>query len=377
MINTNYEQAKYSKAQNSYHDFAGLTDLKQGAKQDDPEALKEAARQFEALFVQMILKSAREADELIGGEESLLRSKEMSFFQDMLDEQFSLAISQAGSGSGLGLAEVLVRQLGKTLTSPLTEETATRVKQDAQAIENELMAKLNLRRLSSSQKQLEVATAHPPLQAAANSYPAVNALAANNPVVANTAVSNPATPEKTVTTTANTQAASTSLAKKSFFASPRDFVKHIYPLAQKTAKKLGVDPKLLVAQTALETGWGKYMVAKADGSSSFNLFNIKADHRWQGAAAQVQTLEYRNGKPQQERWPFRAYSSLEESMQDYLDFLHANPRYQQALKNTSSPQAFATSLQQAGYATDPNYAKKILNIMESPRLAEAMQGLEN
>lgn len=364
MLDTNYEQVKYAKAQSAYHDFAGLTELKQGARADDPEALKEAARQFEALFVQMILKSAREADEIIGGEESLLRSKEMSFFQGMLDEQFSLAITQSGSGAGLGLAEVLVKQLSKTLDTPLSEATANRAKQDAQAIEDQLMAKLNLRRLSSSQQQQQPQAKPPLLAAASQATPAVASPAPAYQVPATPVASEP-------------DAGTASLTKKAFFDSPKDFVKHIFPLAQKTAQKLGLDPKLLVAQTALETGWGKYMVTNPDGSSSFNLFNIKADQRWKGAAAEVQTLEYRNGKPQQERWPFRAYSSLEESMQDYIEFLQANPRYQQALQNTGNSQDFAQKLQQAGYATDPNYAKKILNIMESPRLAEAMQGLEN
>lgn len=374
MINTDYNTAKYAKAQNSYHDFKGLTELKEGARADDPEALREVARQFEALFIQMILKSAREADELIGGEESLLRSKEMSFFQDMLDEQFSLAISNSGSGKGLGLADVLVRQLSKEINQPLSAEVAAEARQNAQALEDDFMAKLNLRRLKTSQQQIvakEKPAVVPPLLAAQNPVADTDKTKAEAATNKHQPQPNPNIFAQPIQVKPTAQ-----LDKKAYFNSPQEFVQHIYPLAREAGEKLGLDPKVLVAQTALETGWGKYMVSKQDGSSSFNLFNIKADQRWKGSAAEVSTLEYRNGQAKQERWPFRAYSSLEESMQDYINFLRSNPRYDQALKTTHNSQAYIQNLQQAGYATDPNYAKKIINIMHSSRLSEAMQGIE-
>ncbi len=338
MIGDKATSGNYSKAQNAYHDFQGLRDLKKGAVGDDPEALKEVARQFEALFIQMILKSAREADEAIGGEETLLKSKEMSFFQGMLDEQFSVAMTQSNGGQGLGLADVLVSQLSKTPKEPAVDVT-----QDA-------MQKINSRRLRFSQATLEAKpqNVRPPLAAASENVGRQPLEIAGLPVSSD---------------------------KRAYFASPEEFVKHIYPLAEKAASRIGVDPKLVVAQTALETGWGKFMIPREDGTSSFNLFNIKADQRWKGDSAEVQTLEFRNGQPKQERWPFRAYESLEQSMNDYVDFLSSNARYQPALEKVADSQAFAKGLQQAGYATDPRYARKVIDIMDGSRLNQALENI--
>ncbi|HKM15879.1 MAG TPA: flagellar assembly peptidoglycan hydrolase FlgJ [Marinospirillum sp.] len=338
MIGDKATSGNYAKAQNAYHDFQGLRELKKGAVEDDPEALKEVARQFEALFIQMILKSARAADEVIGGEETLLKSKEMSFFQGMLDEQFSVAMTQSNGGQGLGLADVLVSQLGKTPKEPAVDVT-----QDA-------MQQINSRRLRFSQATMYATPQEPrpPLAAASENIGRQPLEITGLPVSSD---------------------------KRAYFASPEEFVRHIYPLAEKAAARIGVDPKLVIAQTALETGWGKFMIPREDGTSSFNLFNIKADQRWKGDSAEVQTLEFRNGQPKQERWPFRAYESLEQSMNDYVDFLSSNPRYQPALENVADSQAFAKGLQQAGYATDPRYARKVIDIMDGNRLNQALENI--
>ncbi|NLW05566.1 MAG: flagellar assembly peptidoglycan hydrolase FlgJ [Pseudomonadaceae bacterium] len=361
---TTASTGNYSKAQNAYHDFQGLRELKKGAVEEDPEALKEVARKFEALFIQMILKSAREADELIGGEETLLKSKEMSFFQGMLDEQFSVAMSQSNSGKGLGLADVLVNQLSKAPKEP-AQEVSEGVRRDAQLLTEDVMQQLSSRRLRFSQAPLAAAVnnTEQDRQAAAQAMQA-----AQRPPMA---AAGDVTSRKPLEITG----LPVSKDKRAYFATPEEFVKHIYPLAEKAAARLGVDPKLMVAQTALETGWGKFMIPREDGSSSFNLFNIKADKRWQGESAEVQTLEFRNGQPQQERWPFRAYESLEQSMDDYVNFLSSNPRYQQALEKVADPQAFAKGLQQAGYATDPRYAHKVMNIMDGGTLSKALESL--
>jgi len=352
MIGDKPANGNYAKAQNAYHDFQGLRELKKGAVEEDPEALKEVARQFEALFIQMILKSARDADELIGGEESLMRSKEMSFFQGMMDEQFSIAMTQSNGGKGLGLADVLVQQLAKTPVGEVSED---------------VMQQLNDRRLHSSQAPLAAAVNNPNQQQ--DRQAAAEAIqAAQRPPMT-------AAADKTGRKPLEIEGLPVSADKRAYFASPEDFVRHIYPLAQKAATRIGVDPKLMHAQTAIETGWGKFMIPRDDGTSSFNLFNIKADQRWGGESAEVQTLEFRNGQPQQERWPFRAYESLEESMHDYIDFLSANPRYQQALEKTTDSQAFAKGLQQAGYATDPRYAQKIINIMDGSTLNQALENI--
>ena len=152
------------------------------------------------------------------------------------------------------------------------------------------------------------------------------------------------------------------------FASPEDFVERLLPIARETAGELGVDPRVLVAQAALETGWGKAVIQREDGSSSNNLFGIKADSRWSGDRVHANTLEYEDGLVVRKREPFRAYDSYADSFRDYLAFLRDNPRYGEALNRTGDPRGFMQALQQAGYATDPAYANKILAILDGARL---------
>ena len=154
------------------------------------------------------------------------------------------------------------------------------------------------------------------------------------------------------------------------FDSPEQFVETLWPLAQSAAAELNTAPELLVAQAALETGWGKYMLRHPDGRPANNLFNIKAGSGWQGDTVVKQTLEYREAVPVQERARFRAYDSLEQSFADYIDFLRSNPRYGETLQQTGSAEAFARSLQRAGYATDPHYADKIIGIMQRNVMAQ-------
>ena len=150
--------------------------------------------------------------------------------------------------------------------------------------------------------------------------------------------------------------------------SPQSFVRSIYPVAQRTAKSLGVPPETLVAQAALETGWGEHVLRRPDGRSSFNLFNIKAHGGWRGDTVRVSTLEYRDGVARREGADFRAYGSLDEAFTDYADFLRRQPRYADALNSGGDALHFLHGLQRAGYATDPAYAEKIRRIMESERL---------
>ncbi|WP_416886136.1 flagellar assembly peptidoglycan hydrolase FlgJ [Marinospirillum sp.] len=366
----------YTRAQASYHDFQGLRDLQRGAIENDPEALREVARQFEALFIQMILQSSREANETLAGDNRLLHSQEMGFFEGMLDEQFSLAISQGGNGEGLGLAQMLVNQLSRERPEP-GEPVPDHVRRNAQQLSDELVQQLADRRLNFTQVRA-------PLAEAANPEQTPAAIAAQREASERTAQALQAgrrPPYAAASESVGRQPLEISGLpvredKRTYFASPEDFVRHLYPIAEQAAARLGVDPRFMLAQSALETGWGRHMIARADGSNSFNLFGIKADRRWSGEAAEVPTLEYRNGRPQQERWAFRAYDSFEQSMEDYVDFLLANPRYQSALEQTDNPRAFARGLQQAGYATDPRYAYKIVNIMEGSTLNQALERLE-
>ena len=152
--------------------------------------------------------------------------------------------------------------------------------------------------------------------------------------------------------------------------SAEDFVRQLHPYAEQAAKELGVEPKVLLAQAALETGWGRSLIKNSDGSNSFNLFNIKADKSWQGKQAQVSTLEFEQGIAKKVNAGFRSYASFQESFQDYVDFIKNNPRYGDALKQAGNGERYLHELQRAGYATDPNYANKVMSIYHGNTMAE-------
>ncbi len=145
---------------------------------------------------------------------------------------------------------------------------------------------------------------------------------------------------------------------------PMAFVKHLMPMATKAAQALGVAPKVLLAQAALETGYGKHVIQDPKGNSSHNLFNIKAHRDWQGPSMVKQTLEFLGGQPKMVSAPFRAYDNFQQSFQDYVQFLRQSPRYQSALQQANDPARYLQALQKAGYATDPQYANKILSVMQ-------------
>lgn len=147
--------------------------------------------------------------------------------------------------------------------------------------------------------------------------------------------------------------------------SPQQFVQQLRPYAEATANKLGVDSDALIAQAALESGWGEHMLRDSQGRASFNLFNIKA-HGWAGPSVSKRTLEYDGQTAYTEKAKFRAYGSMAEAFDDYARFLQDNPRYADALRVGDDPSAYAHALQQAGYATDPNYGNKISQLLNRP-----------
>jgi len=153
--------------------------------------------------------------------------------------------------------------------------------------------------------------------------------------------------------------------------SPENFVSQIWHHAQKAAHELGVNVRALIAQAALETGWGKHRIKGEGGKEAHNLFGIKATG-WKGERANTRTHEYRNGERKRENADFRAYSSVAESFADYVKLLKHNPRYQTALNSGDNVHGFANALQQAGYASDPSYAEKISTIANGPVLKEIM-----
>lgn len=265
-----------------FTDMGGLARLRAQAAKRSPDATKEVARQFEALFIQTMLKAMRDASQLSESTDG----EQTRFYQDMFDKQIALDLARK---DGIGLSAILERQLagqvrtraGIASTSPLDQVPRVR---------NELPERWK--------------------------------------------------PE-----------------------SPEAFTQALWPHATKSAKDLGVSADVLIAQAALETGWGRRMIHDPQGGNTFNLFGIKANEGWQGDRVTVPTIEYRDGIAQREHAAFRSYDSLRQSMNDYVEFLKQNPRYQPALERAGDSEAYLRELQQAGYATDPAYAEKISNIM--------------
>lgn len=314
-----------------YTDINSLSSLRGESKKDPKAVLKEVAKQFESMFISQMLKSMRKANEVFA-EGDMLNSNQTQFYQQMFDSQLALTMSQHG---GIGLAKVLERQLSKVIPGGKRSGSSATAADTASS-----------KTLNSIQ---DYPRTLPPLSVKLNEQlKAVDKL-----------VQSSTTPDGTHNGT---------------FASPQDFVNRLLPLAKQAGKATGVDPRVLLAQAALETGWGQHMITGADGTASHNLFGIKAGDGWQGHSVKVTTTEYRDGKALKEVAPFRAYDSYAASFQDYVKFLQGNPRYQAVLKQADDPEAFTGALQQAGYATDPSYSQKIQSIMDSDSMRSALDG---
>ncbi len=258
---------------NIYNDMSGFSDMRRLARENPDSALRQVAEQFEAIFMQMMLKSMRDAS--MGN--SLFDSDQSQMYQEMFDNQLSLSLSKDNSN---GLADILVKQLSGTITEKQLSE--------------------------SNNIKLE-------------------------PEVAQT--------------------------------KQQRFIETVRPYAEKAASKLGTNADILIAQAALETGWGQAVQRHQDGRSGFNLFNIKATKNWQGPTVSKFTVEFKDGIARREHANFRAYTSMDESFNDYVNYIKSNPRYEQALKVSDNPLAYINTLANSGYATDPRYASKVLDIM--------------
>jgi flagellar rod assembly protein/muramidase FlgJ len=159
-------------------------------------------------------------------------------------------------------------------------------------------------------------------------------------------------------------------------AGPRAFLAQHAQAARQVQASSGIPATFMVAQAALETGWGRHEIRFEDGRTSHNLFGIRASANWKGPVAEIWTTEYVNGSPQRVRGQFRAYGSYEESFNDYARLISQNPRYANAMRNLGDPQAFAASLQQAGYATAPHYASMLSSVIQTAqRLQSEMPAL--
>lgn len=336
----------------------------------DAARIDKAAREFEGVFASMLIKSMRDAsfgDALFPGENQLYR--------DLYDQRLAKSMTD---GEGLGLAKVIARQLGGGEAGPALDPRLAPPSAALPGLETSGGGMTALPEALGAQT-LDLIAGRPMSQAMSSEGDArspmdgfIEGLMARARPLADaaTGVARTAAAAATQAPAALEQAAR---AAAETFAprSPERFVASIWSHAQAAARELGVDAKALVAQAALETGWGRRTIARGDGSTANNLFGIKATG-WKGDRATVNTHEYTNGVRHTERADFRAYASPAESFADYVRLLKQNPRYRQALESGGDVRRFASALQQAGYATDPRYADKLSAIANGPTLDRAL-----
>jgi flagellar protein FlgJ len=378
----------------AYTDLNRLNSMKNGDKNSDAN-LKKVAQEFESLFVSQMLKAMRSANEVLA-KDNPMNTASTRQYQDMYDQQ--LAVSMSTKGGGIGLQDVLMRQLSKTKGSqPAT--TADAAAGEGAPAKTALATSVYQRPLWATRSAVadQVAAAAAASGEGRNDMAMLNARRLSLPskltdrllagIVPNTAgVLSPTA--RTATDAVGTQAGNRgngdwtldpnlapatpsyvrSIAQpplapaKRAFSNADQFVATMLPLAKEAAARIGVDPTVLVAQAALETGWGKSIMRQQDGSSSHNLFGIKAQGSWKGPEARAITSEFRDGKMVKETADFRSYSSYADSFHDLVSLLENNDRYKEVVNSADKPEQFVKELQKAGYATDPDYASKISQI---------------
>jgi flagellar protein FlgJ len=396
----------------SYSDLNRLNQLKVGDKDSDGN-MRKVAQEFESLFLGEMLKSMRSATDALG-QDNPLNTPAAKQYQEMYDQQ--LAVSMSREGGGIGLADVLMRQMSKNKPLAPGEAAAlSAAKQEAAkaAVSTPIAAgtvatdgplsRLNGQRPLWASRSVKAPTgeashrndmelinqrrlALPPKLAdrlLAGLVPsATTAATANKPLLPGRDVATPAVvtgagplfngdwlaSQTDTRSSGRLQIYGRAMAQiplappKKAFSSADEFVNTMLPMAKEAAERIGVDPRYLVAQAALETGWGKSVMRAQDGSSSHNLFGIKAGSSWKGDSARAITSEFRNGEMVKETAEFRSYDSYKDSFHDLVTLLQTNNRYQDVVKSADKPEQFVRELQKAGYATDPDYASKISQI---------------
>jgi len=329
-------------------DVKGLDGLKRAAMKDPQAQLKEAAKQFEAVFLGQMLKSMRDA----GFKSDLTDNRQIQFYQSLLDQQ----LSQNMAGKGTGIAEMLVRQLSHNKATPPQPAGDAAMAMRIAAIPRgtprslEGMPAIAATNDDSDGHQddgmiaavvAQIRAAEASAKPVARPAPA-NAEGVSAPAAASSADNASDNGEGNVYTR---------------------FVNRFVGAARAAAQMSGVPARLILAQAALETGWGRHEMTADSGAKSHNLFGIKADGSWDGATANNMTHEYVDGRKVGVREAFRAYGSYIESFVDHAKLLGNSARYA-AVRQAGSPEQAAQALQDCGYATDPRYADKLISIMQ-------------
>ena len=306
-------------------DTKTTADLRLKIKQDPQAGLKQVAQQFEALMLQTMLKSMRDATPQDGP----MDSEQTRFYTAIMDQQLAQNLSTTGK---LGFAKLIEQQLGRGLASGAALDPAASL----EALQKSLVA-----------------------QQAANS--AASSISA--PTTGGGAERIRSTPVKS----------DGSAGAVGVSGSASEFVNRIWPHAVEASNAIGVPPQFLVAHSALESAWGKSEMRAGDGSPTYNLFGVKAGRSWQGPSVELPTTEYVDGVAQTSREKFRVYGSYAEAFRDYANLLKTNARFSTVLGQRDGTK-FAGSLQQSGYATDPLYADKLSRIINGPTLRQALAG---
>ncbi|ATM86309.1 flagellar assembly peptidoglycan hydrolase FlgJ [Yersinia massiliensis] len=286
------------------YDAQSLNALKRDAAKDPEGNLKKVAQQVEGMFVQMMLKSMRAALP----QDGVMNSDQTRLYTSLYDQQ----IAQQMSVKGLGLADMMVEQLSGT-TSP--SETAGTV---PMVLDNEVLQTLPAQAL---EQMVRRAIPTPPASGG-----------------------------------------------MSLPQGPGNFVARLSIPAQIASQQSGIPHQLIMAQAALESGWGQREIPTADGKSSYNVFGIKAGSNWDGPVSEITTTEYEQGVATKTKARFRVYGSYVEAVSDYVKLLTQNPRYAHVAA-AQSPEQGAHALQKAGYATDPQYAQKLVSVIQQMKNA--------
>lgn len=305
-------------------DAKGLADLRREVRGNSAAANREVARQFEALFMQTVLKAMRDATP----QDGIFDSEQTRFFQSMHDQQ--LVQNLAARGGGIGLAALIEKQLSRNLAPPMDAGLPV-----AKAAET---------------------TSFP--------SPAATSAALSAPVALSALPGRIGAAEEVSQPAPGRHTKATGLAQ--------DFVDRVWPHAFEASRQTGIPAHFIIAQAALETGWGKSEPRLPDGSRSHNLFGIKAGRDWEGPTVEAVTREVEGGIEQRQRASFRVYASEAEAFQDYARLMTVRPRYA-AVPGTQDAASFARKLQQAGYATDPLYADKLVRIIDGSLLRRRLQ----
>ena len=297
-------------------DAKNLGSIKAAAKKNSPDALKAAAKQFEGLFINMMLKSMRDAVPKSGFTDSPAQKT----YTAMLDQQLSQNLSQRG----IGIADMMIKQL-KARENTIAPDASNLSKTPQARVSAISEDQSPIQQMAKYQEQLAIKYAEQR--------------------------------EQMMNTSGG------------FFKGIADFVSGVADGAQVASSMTGIPAEFITAQAALESGWGKRQILNQDGTTSHNLFGIKAGGSWQGKVTKVWTNEFVNGSYQKVLADFRSYDSYAEAFKDYASLIANSPRYRGVIENGKSPSGFADGLQSAGYATDPSYAAKLKNIIHNIRIS--------